>query len=73
MADPIWTEADITKLKEAVGSGVLTVKYAGPPAREITYQSLASMRSLLAEMVAAVRGAAGTRPSFRYAATRKGF
>ena len=73
MADPIWTETDITRLKEAVASGVLSVRYDGPPGRTVTYQSLAEMRKLLAEMVVSVRGAAGTRSTFRYAATRKGF
>ncbi len=73
MADPIWTQADVTKLKEAVGSGVMSVTYAGPPARTVTYHSLAEMRKLLAEMVASVGNAAGTRSTFRYAATRKGF
>ncbi|HET7500645.1 MAG TPA: hypothetical protein VFK02_06560, partial [Kofleriaceae bacterium] len=54
---------------EAVAAGVLTVSYAGPPARSITYQSLAEMRSLLAEMVRAVN----PRPTFRRVAFSKGF
>lgn len=69
----IWTQADIDRLKEAVSSGVLTVSYAGPPARTITYQSLDAMRALLAEMVAQVGTAAGTRTRYRRVATRKGF
>lgn len=73
MADPLWTTADIQKLKEAVASGALSVSYDGPPARSITYQSLASMRALLAEMVAQVSDAAGTRSKHRYAAHKKGF
>jgi hypothetical protein len=65
----IWTQADIDTLKAAVASGVLTVSYAGPPARSQTYQSLDAMRSLLAEMVRQV-----TQPTtFRHAAFRKGF
>lgn len=52
--EPLWTEADILALKTAVASGVLTVSYAGPPARTITYHSLESMRSLLSEMVRTV-------------------
>lgn len=67
-----WTEADVAQLKAAVASGVLSVEYAGPPARRITYQSLAEMRSLLASMEADVAQAAGTRQSYRLAATRKG-
>lgn len=66
----IWTQADIDALKTAVASGVLTVSYAGPPARTITYQSLGAMRDLLAEMVADVAGA--STPRTRYAAFKKG-
>jgi hypothetical protein len=54
----LWTQLDIDALKKAIGSGVLRVRYSGPPEREITYQSLAEMRKLLAEMVADVSGAA---------------
>jgi hypothetical protein len=64
-----WTQADIDRLKEAISSGVLTVSYAGPPARSKTYQSLEAMRSLLAEMTRQVSGA----PSFSRAAFSKGF
>lgn len=63
-----WTQAEIDKLKAAIASGVLTVSYAGPPARSITYQSLAEMRNLLAEMEAST----STGPKYRLAATRKG-
>lgn len=73
MADPIWTQADIDALKAAVATGVQSVTYAGPPSRTVTYQSLAEMRKLLAEMVASVRGAAGTRTTYRLASSRKGF
>lgn len=69
MATTIWTQADIDKLKAAVAEGALTVSYAGPPARMITYQSLAAMRSLLAEMVRQVNGP----PAFRRASFSKGF
>jgi len=65
----VWNQADIDTLKAAVVSGVLTVRYAGPPAREITYQSLSAMRSLLAAMVQDVSG----KPSHRLMATKKGF
>lgn len=61
----IWTQADIDKLKKAIASGVLSVSYAGPPQRSVTYQSLEAMRSLLAEMVGQVNGrTAYTRASF---------
>lgn len=71
MADTIWTQADIDTLKAAVVKGVLTVRYAaggGGPERLVTYQSLAEMRSLLAEMVRAVNGT----PTYRLGATRSG-
>ncbi len=67
-----WTQTDVDNLKAAVATGVLTVTYDGPPRRSITYQTLAEMRSLLAEMTAAVASAAGTRTSYRLVATRKG-
>lgn len=69
MATTIWTQADIDKLKAAVSEGVLTVSYAGPPQRMITYQSLDAMRSLLAEMVHQVKAT----PSYRRASFSKGF
>lgn len=56
MAEVIWTEGDIVTLKKAIASGVLSVSYAGPPARSQTFQSLEAMRSLLAEMVGQVYG-----------------
>jgi hypothetical protein len=71
MADEvvIWTEADLQTLKAAIASGVLSVSYAGPPQRSITYQSLAEMRKLLAEMVQQVH-----RPAtVRLVAHRRGF
>jgi hypothetical protein len=63
-----WTQADIETLKASIALGVLSVSYAGPPQRSITYQSLAEMRALLAEMTASVGGGA----RYRLAATRKG-
>lgn len=72
MNAPTWTQSDIDTLKAAIASGVLSVNYAGPPARSITYQSLEAMRSLLAEMRAEVNAAAG-RPRYTLARTSKGF
>ena len=68
-----WTQADIDALKVAVASGVLSVRFDGPPGRTVTYQSLDAMRSLLSEMISSVGSAAGTRKSFRLASTKKGF
>lgn len=65
----LWVQADIDALKVAIASGVLTVIYAGPPQREVTYQSLGAMRSLLSEMVRTVNGA----PTFRRVGFNKGF
>jgi hypothetical protein len=72
MTTATWTQSDIDTLKTAIASGVLSVNYAGPPARSVTYQSLEAMRSLLAEMRAAVAAASG-RPRVTYAKTSKGF
>lgn len=65
----MWTQADIDALRAAIATGIKTVKYAGPPAREVTYHDLDEMRSLLAEMVRSVTGAR----SSRLAAYTKGF
>lgn len=73
MAEPIWTQADIDALKEAVKSGVMQVTYSGPPSRTVVYQSLKSMRDLLASMVASVGAANGTRSTYRKMGSRKGF
>jgi hypothetical protein len=67
-----WTQEDVDKLKAAVASGILTVRYDGPPGRTITYQSLSEMRALLASMEQDVAREAGTATSYRLAATRKG-
>ena len=72
MSTPTWTQTDIDTLKAAIASGVLSVNYAGPPSRSVTYQSLDAMRSLLAEMRVEV-GAANGRPRVTYARTSKGF
>lgn len=70
-----WTQADIDTLKAAVASGILMVRYDGPPARTITYQSLREMRDLLASMqadVAASAGGATAGARYRFVSTRKG-
>ncbi len=53
---PSWTEDDIGELKDAIKSGVLRVRFSGPPAREVEYQDLRAMRELLSEMVREVCG-----------------
>lgn len=68
MAAIVWTQDDIDTLKAALSSGILSVTYAGPPARSITYQSLGAMRELLAVIVASVNGT----PTYWLASTSKG-
>ncbi len=66
-----WTQADVDTLKAAIASGVLTVTYSGPPARSITYQSLADMRGLLVEMTRDVAGTSAT--TYRRVQVKRGF
>lgn len=51
----IWTQEHITTLAGAISKGILEVSYDG---KRVVYQSLAEMRSLLAEMRAQVNPAA---------------
>lgn len=70
-----WTtedEAHLVALEAIVDSGVLSVEYGGPPSRKIQYQSTEQMRSVLAALKIRKAQAAGTRQSYRLAATRKG-
>lgn len=70
-----WTtedEAHLVALEAIVDSGILSVEYGGPPARKIQYQSTEQMRSVLAALKIRKAQAAGTRQSYRLAATRKG-
>ncbi len=76
MADTIWTAEDVETLKAAVlalasGQSVVSVNYAGPPARSVTYQQLdlSKLRSLLAEVSAAVN----TGQTYRRVRYQKGF
>lgn len=64
-----WSQADIDTLKAAIASGVLTVRYDGPPGRTVTYQSLKAMRELLASMQRDVKGT----KTHRLVTTKKGF
>jgi hypothetical protein len=73
-----WTQVDLDRLKAAIlalalGEGVQTVSYDGPPKRMISYspRDLGAMRALLASMQQDVGGAAG-EASYRLIATRKG-
>lgn len=63
-----WTEAQRDELQAAIATGLLTVRYEGPPAREQTYQSLGAMRALLAEMNRQLAKA----PTFRLGVVKSG-
>ena len=63
-----WTTQQRDELQAAIASGLLSVRYEGPPAREETYQSLGAMRALLSEMNRQLANA----PTFRLATTRTG-
>lgn len=65
-----YTLAQLQELEAAIASGLLTVRYEGPPAREQTYQSLAAMRALRSEMI---RELGGAPPAFRRVSFSKGF
>lgn len=64
-----WSESDYLSLKAAVASGVQEVQYND---RTVKYHSLVQMRSLLAEMEAALYGNTPGRSGGRYVATSKG-
>ena len=67
-----WTQADVDALKAAAASGILTVRYDGPPSRQITYQSLRDMQRQIALMEQEVARTSGTSSGYILAATRKG-
>lgn len=66
-----YTQAEIDQLRAAITSGVLRVRYDGPPGREVTYHSLSEMRDLLAAMTSSVEGTSSA-PTYRLAKTSKG-
>lgn len=67
-----YSQADVDTLRAAIASGALKVEYSGPPARAVTYNSVGEMKKILAQMVAEMNNAAGTRRRFRYMTTAKG-
>lgn len=75
-----WTQADVDKVRAAVvalaaGERVVTVNYAGPPARSVTYGSaeLSELRKLLAEMEHSVSSNSNSGSTYRRVAFSKGF
>jgi hypothetical protein len=70
-----WTAAEVAQVRAAVlalvtGTRVVSISYAGPPARSVSYQiaDIGQLRAILAEME---RSVAGTS-SYRLASTRSG-
>jgi hypothetical protein len=75
----IWTQADLDALKAArvaliSGAAVQSVRYDGPPARQVTYHQadLPLMERSIALATASVRNATGSGSPFRFAASNKG-
>lgn len=68
-----WTQENIDTLAAAMAGGIKKVVYDGPPRREVEYQTLSEMETLLGKMVQHVAGAAGCAPARRLAKTKKGF
>jgi len=66
------TQKDIDTLSAAIYSGVKRVLYEGPPRREIEYQSLDQMKSLLADMRAELAGSSGIAIGRQVAVVSKG-
>lgn len=64
-----YTQAQLLELEAAIASGILTVRYEGPPAREQTYQSLEAMENLRARMI---RELNPSRPGFRLGVVKSG-
>lgn len=71
-----WTQADVNAVRTAIvalasGTRVVTVSYAGPPARSVTYGAaeLGELRALLSEMERSLPGTT----KFRRVAFGKGF
>jgi hypothetical protein len=73
-----WTQADADQVRAAIvalasGKRIVTVEYAGPPQRSVTYASaqIAELRSLLAEMDRQL--GATSAPAVRLVAFKKGY
>lgn len=71
-----WTQADVDAVRAAVvalasGTRVVSVSYAGPPARSVSYGTadLRQLRELLVEMERSVSGP----PRYRLVVFSKGF
>ncbi len=69
-----WTPEETAQIKAAVlalirGERVVTISFAGPPARQVSYGvvDLATLRAMLTE----AEGTSGTA-TYRLASTRKG-
>lgn len=57
-----WTQTDVDRLKSAIATGALRVKYgSGFDEREVIYRSLDEMKATLAMMEQEVAGTTRTR------------
>lgn len=66
-----FARSDIDALEAAIATGALSVTFAGPPARSVTYRSLSEMCAVLAMMRRAVAESNGTPlPPYRVLTTR---
>lgn len=65
-------QADVDMLESVIMTGVLTVRFDGPPARQVTYQSLRDMEMTLARMKHELATQTAAYSPYRLAATRKG-
>lgn len=70
-----WTPDEVAQVRAAVlalaaGTRTVSVSYAGPPARSVSYgtANLGELRALLADM----ERSQGGNPTYRLASTRKG-
>lgn len=70
-----WTKNELDQVRAAVmalatGARAVSVSYAGPPARTVSYGTvqLPELRALLADM----ERSQGDSPTYRLASTRKG-
>jgi hypothetical protein len=71
-----WSQVEVDAVRAAIvalatGTRAVSISYAGPPARSVTYSDaqLGDLRALLSEM----ERSAGGSPKFRRVAFNKGF
>lgn len=65
-----WTQTDLDRLDAAYARGIRRVTFVD--GQTVEYQSVAEYQALRRDMQTAIAEAAGTRRSFRLAASSKG-